>query len=372
MALDLGNLLQTYNGTAMLAAGAAEWGFIDQKWYLAIPATMNDDAHMPDALTIDQTNWTVDEQRTFMKANYKRMIAGGVSQDEALFVTLFRIHIVRRGGIIRMANRAVFEDEYSVEPHAGANWNAAENDIPNNQNAPSMARWVKRFGNAIIHAMVYGFITRGHHYKQEMSDLYSRLLESQGVDRNPGFQLPSFETLFRSSLHAFGVKPLVDITLDDKTNNKMMASMAVRFTPHAPVAGSAHISTLNATLEHMKKEQWYGAFNTKFRVNIERIQAEVATIATRPYEFHVSSRIVTGQAKRTISNDATIAFNRLSQYALGYIDYLGRKHSLSGQRAVTSKAGGMSALAETFSKACTTFASVKVTGDSMEAFLNSF
>lgn len=361
MAYNLEVLIDDFNGTAFAQAGAAEWGYIQPEWFLALPIGLPNSAavDLPNAFAhnagwaakVGKNDWT----KAFMKANYHLVKTVAGSNEAAYFIAALRLHYVTRGAIVNKAARKVLEDEYVFVAHQGDGWNHADNQIPQNLNQAAINKWIKRYGTCLLHSVAYMFVSRGHHYKQEYLEKYNKLADAQFIDKAPGFQLPPPDVLYRQAIHCFGVNPLLEITLADAGTSHMAAAMQLRWNPHSPVSGVAKITTSKAVLTEMKKESWWTAFSTKFQAQIGVIDQECVAISQNPYEYHVASLVVTGRARRMLTADSEAAFNRLSQFLLGYIDYLGRRHSLSGQVAITQKSGGIGPLAEGFSKACSKF-----------------
>jgi len=367
MPIDLQTLLDDYNGSAMAVAGHAEWGFIPEEWFLAVPANLA----LPANYQIGTSPFAnAGERKAFIQANFHQVRAAAGSNEAALFIALLRLHIANQGTIAAtVAARSVVEDEYNLRTPVNGNWTDPANEIPDVASSHNIAKFVKHHGNTLVHQMVYLFSARGHHWDPQYNDLYERLKRACFITGDVGFQMPSNETLYRSAIHAFGIKPLLDLTLADKNAGRMAAAMALRFTPAAPIAGVAHVTTLNAALQTMKQEAWWDVFNAKFQGEIAVIQTEVDTIHATPYTYHVAAKVF-GYANRTmVSQEAMNAFNRLAQFVLGYIDHLGRRHSLAGQQAVTQKSGGPRGMAEAFSRACDKFTKPSTDVDSMAAFL---
>lgn len=367
MALNLDTIIADYNGTSMAVAGHAEWGFIPDLWFL--PKIAGKD--YPANYVIGTSGFTdADHPKIFLKAQYAKLINGGIDPTVALFVAMLRAHMIFKGTIANdLNNRSVLEDETYVAAAAGANWADAANNIPPNPASTAIAKFVKRHGNTIVHQMVYVFSARGHHWSPDYDELYKRLRSACFMDQNPGFVLPSSEVMYRLAIHPFGIKALAALTLADKAANNMAAAMALRYTPSAPIAGVAHITTMSAVINHMRSEPWWGAFDAKFHAEVTAIDTEVGTIQGNPYEFHVAAKVFGHAARRVPSQNANKAFSSLSQYCLGYIDHLGRRHSLSGQQAITQKSGGAKGLADAFAKACDNFGKPDTDVDSMTDFL---
>lgn len=373
MALNLVNLVNDYNGAILLEPGVAEFGFVDPQWYLALPV-----GHTLPAAGAHVMNTNVIDGNlngpAFLKANYHRLVAANAlgNADKALLVTLLRYRYATVGILDSdEGRRGVVTSEYSNAANLGANWDDNANNIPVNANATSIAQFAKRYGDTILHIMVYVFCSRGHHWQPEYDALYNRLLAANNILRPVTWNFPTNEELFRHSLHCLGMRIPLEYTLWCRTNARMTNPMRLRFTPHAPIAGAAQILTCGAVLREMTSEGWWGAFYNRFQVEITAIRDEMTTIAQHPYEYHVASRILTAQPKRDLTVAAVNAFNAICQLCLGYIDHLGRRHALAGQQVITMKSGGPKALAESFSRACDRLGRPSVEGVTMVQFITN-
>jgi hypothetical protein len=143
----------------------------------------------------------------------------------------------------------------------------------------------------------------------------------------------------------------MDVVRELLAENKLPASMVIRFKPAPPIAGAAHITTLHAIFNDMKRHAlWERLYDWK-KLQLQVITAEVKIIELSPYSYHVASKVLCGQERRMISKEATEAFLELAPIALGYIRFLGKKHSLSGQQAVTRKYGGIDPACEMWGEA---------------------
>lgn len=352
MALDIGNLINDYNGAILLSPGHAEWGYVDPGWYLQIPLGANLGAIGQHALGVTPFGPNLNANN-FLKANYSALFALTGNADKSLFGALLRYHFARQGMIdADLGRRGVVEDEYAVRANLGADWNDPLNNIPANPNSQAMAKWIKKYGNIVCFMLSYVFTARGHHWEPEFDELYTRLMRASFVVKPTTWTFPSNEELFRLMLHCFGIKIPFDFTIAEKTAGRMVHPMAIRFQPHAPVAGAAQITTSVAILREMRTEGWWGSFEAKFQAHVDTLANEATTIALNPYEYHVASLVLTSQPKRNISPASLVSFNRLSQFMLGYLDHIGRRHPLSNQKVITSKSGGLKPLAESFARAC--------------------
>jgi hypothetical protein len=373
MALNLVNLLNDYNGAVFLEPGSAEWSYVEPIWFLQLPYGHNIAANGAFALGTTAFGPNL-SQTNFLKANYAALVDATAlaNADKALFGTLLRMHGATAGLIDSdLARRCVVEDEYVVRNPQNGNWDDAINAIPANARSREIAVYVKKYGDTFFQMMVYVFLARGHHWQDDYDPLYDRLLSACNVPRPTTWVLPTNREIFRQIMHCFGVHIPCRFALWCSAHNRMANPMRLRFNPHPPIAGAAQITTLAATLLEMHTEGWWGAFAIKFQPEIAAIDNEVAAIDHDPYRYHVASRVITGQAKIDLSPQSTAAFTSLAQYALGYIDYLGRKHSLAGQKVITQKAGGQKTLADTFSRACDRLGKPDINVADMATFINA-
>jgi hypothetical protein len=359
MALNLDELIATYNGTALLEAGHQEWGYIDDIWYLAVPDTYAtaseenkkywEEIHLGRSAFIDYPLFT---KQDFIKANYQRLFRATNSPELALFGTLYRMTLVDQGLFCSdKGKRRVAVDEYVIVKPINNRWDAAENNLPVIVASNAIAAYAKRFSTTFIAHLAFIFSARGHHYAPEYNEHYKRLQDACFITSPSAFPMPSNEFLYRSFVHCFGVHPIIELALAFNAASKLPSAMKLRFDPHPPIAGCAHITTLKAILNAMEKEVLWKTIGSKFDREVDLINQEVALIRKSPFLYHVSSRCISGQPRVMVSQHAMEAFNKLSQLALGYLEYLGNKHSLYGQKAVTAKAGGVGPTAETWEDA---------------------
>lgn len=370
--MDFNTLLGDYNGSILLEPGTAEWGYVEQQWYLQIPA----DSPSPDRYSpniSDDPFGKFLSFENFIRANFSSLSKNNAlaNNDKALFGAMLRAHACKNGMFcIDLKRRAVIEDEYMQFMPEDKDWKGVT--VPDIPARKEIATFVKKFGDSLIHMMVYVFCSRGHHWQDEFDVLYDKLMKACDIIKPTTWQIPTNKEIFRQILHCFGIRLSLNFTLWCKDHNRMANPIRLRFSPHAPVAGAAQITTLNATLKEMATESWYGIFSKKYNEEISVIQAEVANIGNNPYQFHIASRIVTGEPKLDLSEKAKKSFIILSQFALGYIDHLGRRHSLSNQKVITKNSGGMKPVAEAFSKACDKLGQPSVEVRTMEDFFKQF
>lgn len=370
-------MIATYNGTALLEAGHQEWGYIDAVWYLAIPNTYNaasdENKQFWSKTRLGKSPFSdhvLFSRQEFIKANFQLLLRATNNSEMALFGSMYRMALVDQGILCMSQNeRKVAVNEYVIVDPLNGRWDAHENNLPLINSSNSIAAYVKRYATTFASHLAFIFSARGHHYTPEYNEHYKRLQDACFIVAPSSFGMPTNEYLYRSFIHCFGVSPIIELATILNRDSKLPAAMQLRFSPHAPIAGCAHITTLKAILNAMEKEVLWKSIGLKFEREVTVIDTEVGRINTRPYDYHVSSKCITGNPRIMVSQEAMEAFTKLSQLALGYLEYLGSKHSLYGQKAVTSKAGGLGPTAETWEDAFNEYGTPDIRNMSTEEFL---
>jgi hypothetical protein len=382
--MDIDNLLDIYNGTAFIEAGTQEWGYVDKQWYLQVPLTLKiADQYKPiegETAFSDKTS-----KNDFIKLNYYALAAPNAlgNSDKALFGALLRYHMVDNGMYAPdVKTRCVSEDEYTYVRGEFRQerieeklidiplYSQKEYEIPLNPNSESIAEFVKKYADTLIQIMVFVFSSKGHHWQNEYDVLYDRLMRLAFVERPINWVMPTNREIFRQIMHCFGIyRPLL-FSIFCKENSRMVAPMMLRFSPHAPVAGAAVIHTSLAIYDRMRQETWWSLYYERFKLHVDTIATEYDKVRKDPYDYHVASKVLIGKNRIMASPEFTNSFNRVSQHLLGYVNYLGKRNNLSGEKSVTSRAGGISPSGETFSDACTKLGKVSFENLNMAGFLD--
>jgi len=245
--------------------------------------------------------------------------------------------------------RNVLVDEYTYVKAPDAGWDSVI--LPKLTYMRDIAAWAKRYAPTIMSHIMFVFCARGHHWTPEYVELYQRLSANSFVAAPQGWSLPTSEVLYRSIFHCLGVSPLIRAARLLITQNKLPSSMIIRFKPAPPIAGAAHITTLNAILLDMHRHALWERLKNWKEKEVQVIEDEVEIIHADAYAYHVASKVLCGKERKMITDKAMEAFHALAPIALGYVQYLGKKHSLYGQKAVTQKYGGMDPLVEMWSDA---------------------
>lgn len=365
--MNIAELIEVFNGSVLVEAGHQEWGYIPETWHLALPIEckhLDSDDEPTKALKTswDKTQISVsffdDNQNArglcnrthFLKANYHLLTQANVTSQHALLIACMRMAIADSGAIaLDPKQRSVIVDEYTYIDPPDHDW--AKVIIPGIEKHREIAAWAKKFTGILVSHIMFLFCARGHHYMPEYNEIYQKLYRNSFINDPVGFSLPTPEIVYRLSAHCFGVAPLINWVMELKRSNKMAAAMMIRFTPHPPIAGVAQFTTMQATFDDMKRHALWERI-AKFRKDELALLKECCNdIHGDPYRYHVASKVIMGAPRMIPDQRYYDAFTKLAPIALGYIDYLGRRHSLSGQRAITQKYGGIDPAVEMWSRA---------------------
>jgi hypothetical protein len=367
--MDINDLIATFNGSAFVEAGHQEWGYVPLEWHLAIPDEVRllkegtdsekklhdywQTFHIGESFFYEEnTNVGICSRENFIKANYQLLASSGVTQSTALIITMMRLALAQQGAIaLSLHRRSVAVDEYTYVAHKGDSWKNAANNIPTIERHKEIAAWTKRFSGVLVSHIVFLFLARGHHYLPEYNEIYQKLYKACFISDPVGFALPIPEQLYRLSVHCFGVLPLLEFMMQQKLAGRMAAAMNIRYTPHAPIAGVAQFTTLAAAFQDMRRHALWTKVETYFAEPLALLREVCSLIHASPYKFHVASKVLAAGPRVIPDAKYYEAFQKLAACALGYIDYLGKKHSLAGQKAITQKYGGMDPAADMWSRA---------------------
>lgn len=376
--MDIKELLEVFNGSALMEAGHQEWGYIEEKWFLALPKSVqltessSDDVKHWAHPNIGQSPFTdvktgIIDKTQFLKANFQLLKNAGLTDDHALLGAMMRMSILEMGTLaLNPRERNVLIDEYVYYQPENDDWDKIV--LPKLATARDIAAWAKRFAPSIMSHIMFVFCARGHHWTPEFVEIYQRLTANSFIGSPQGWTIPTSEVMYRSLLHCLGVSPLIAATRDLIRGNRLPAAMVIRFKPAPPIAGAAHITTLSAIIKDMHRHALWERLKSWKHSEMNRIDQEVEEIHTDPYAFHVASKVLCGKERRVVSEAAMDAFHSLAPIALGYVRFLGKKHSLFGQKAVTQKYGGTDPLVEMWADAFDKFGLPNVQKLDIETF----
>lgn len=365
--MNITDLMNIFNGSVLVEAGHQEWGYITEPWHLALPGDCNPDVPKDQELRgavaywrkmhIGESIFTEENEKNglcsrelFIKANYSLLITAGCSTQHALLITFMRVAMAQLGAIaLDIRERHVSVDEYSYVTPPEKNWEKVT--LPLIERHREIVGWVKKFAGVIVSHIVFLFVARGHHYLPEFNEIYQKLYKSSFISDPVGFVLPVPEMLYRLSMHCFGVAPLLDAVYYMKNKNQMAAAMMIRYSPHPPIAGVAQFTTMMAAFDDMRRHSLFGKILDHVQGPLADLTELCRAIHAAPFRYHVASMVLTGQARIIPDKKYYDMFTMLAPIALGYIDYLGRKHSLAGQKAITQKYGGSDPAVDMWSRA---------------------
>jgi len=380
MALNLEQILNDYNGTSMVIAGHAEWGFIERPWYIQLPSGTNPDhpalvnhvgsmnpfrgyrigdIEYPAAMRSDD----------FIAANFAQVLSITNDEQVSLFIAMLRYTLVENGALTTDTElRGVVDDEVTIQAQPVADDIAAR--ITGMQNGGEIARWVKKYGMTYMHAMVLVFLSRGHHWSPAYEEIYGRLEAASLIQQPMNIKLPSKEQIYRLAMHGFGIKYLYGLTMEHAQNSRMASAIQLRYSPAPAIAGVAHITTCFAALTHMKAERWWPEFERVYHGEIRVLGDAVDMIIRDPTRYHIASKLITGLPRIFLPNRVKVAFETICQFVIGYIGYLGRSHTLSQQKAVSTKSGGARGVGIMFPDLLNNLARQAVRVTNMTSFLS--
>jgi hypothetical protein len=365
--MNIAELIDVFNGSVLVEAGHQEWGYIPEAFHLGLPvdckATDKDDqkkqdllkywekTHPGESIFVDKSPQNgLCRRADFIKANYFLLTQANVTPQHALLITCMRMAVADAGAIaLSTKKRNVIVDEYTYVSPPDDDW--AKIIIPVIEKNRDIAAWAKKFTGILVSHIVFLFCARGHHYLPEYNEIYQKLYRNSFVNDPVGFSLPTPETTYRLSIHCFGIAPLLEWVQQLKLENKMAAAMMIRFDPHPPIAGVAQFTTMKATFDDMRRHSLWSRIEAYRADDLMILNQCCASIRQNPFAYHVASKVITGQPRVLPLQADYEAFARLAPIALGYIDYLGRRHSLSGQKAITQKYGGIDPAVEMWSRA---------------------
>jgi len=365
--MNITELIDVFNGSVLVEAGHQEWGYIPETFHLGLPVevkpTKTDVQAKTDLLEywkktrIGESIFTdkndqhgLVNRTNFIKANFHLLTTANVTPQHALLITCMRMAVADAGAIALLTkHRNVIVDEYTYVAPPEDNWDKVV--IPAIEKHRDIAAWAKKFTGILVSHIVFLFCARGHHYLPEYNEIYQKLYRNSFVNDPVGFSLPTPETTYRLSIHCFGIAPLLEWVQALKRENKMAAAMMIRFDPHPPIAGVAQFTTMKATFDDMRRHSLWSRIETYKSEALQVLRQCCDTISSDPYAFHVASKVILGVPRKMPSQREYETFATLAPIALGYIDYLGRRHSLSGQKAITQKYGGIDPAVEMWSRA---------------------
>lgn len=279
----------------------------------------------------------------FLWANTRALLDAGLSlsNDHAVFLAYLRLQVVLAGGTARiLTERSVYVDEYAENFSTFAE---VDYDIL------PISKLITGFLNdhwlQYVALLRHLFVTRGHHYKREFSDLITKTWSATTIKATEGLAVPEWRHILRTGLHCFGIRALNILTIEGFHSGVLAKSFETRID--AAPAGAAYVRTGWAVLESMQQAQWYPSFYAAYQRQIEDLRADAEYGHMIGLRAHINAKLFNWRWSRIIISDASV--RALAPLFLGFLDTLERGESLRGQKTLNKRGDGGSALRAQFS-----------------------
>jgi hypothetical protein len=325
------------NGATGYSEDKAALGTIKSDFYLKLPTGVV----LPDRFTHNDehpSSLTDEEVEAFFVVNYVALTRSGVNPDVATFLTLLRMNMVTSGFVAKSTNeRAVYVDEYEYNV-----------DIPDEPIQVTITSEVNKFvadyWENIVAVVAHVFRVRGHHYKDEYEDLYSRTWACTTIEVPTGIRMPSWKDISTIGLHCFGVKALHLVREAAFQGGYLAKGLEIR--RNAACAGSAAVRTSAAALTEMRSNKWFSAFAEKFDVAIREILNQAVRLQNAGTRAHINAKLYDWN-DRYMGIDETHV-QTVAPYILGWIDTLDVREPITKQKAINKRAQGGSGIRTVF------------------------
>lgn len=346
---SLNEMLKDINGSTGYSEDKAALGTVTSHLFLQVTPGLV----IPDGFVIGANPFLHDgidiasqeyQQRVanFLVANHAAMMAAnvGLNSDQATFLALIRLNVVIAGGVANsMMTRAIYVNEYASNNHVATVAELVALGI-----TKVSATFVADYWLQMVMLLRHIFITRGHHYKDEYQDVIDRTWAATTIETPAGMTLPSWRHILRTALHCFGIRFMNLLAVEGRRDSKIAQSFVTRFG--AAPAGTAPIRTGYATLQSMKQAHWYHQFESAFLTQIRELEDAYDAVRRAGLRAHVNAKLFNFAWISLRVSDAPV--RPLAPYFLAYIDSLERGESLKGQRALTKRGDGGSAIRAAF------------------------
>lgn len=274
------------------------------------------------------------------------MIRKGKKLTISQFLTCFIKTLIAYSGNFQPNTnaRCVFIDEYmshDVVPE-GFTATVREMAVMKKQDATREAEEsIKRNLHRIIGTAVHVFRTRNHHWTDSSQEFVSRTWSAAWNGEPPSWPM-SDEELFRSSLHCFGMKPLVDYCV--RADRQQLLPVALKIRQTAARAGTAPVRLVAATLACMRAEPFYTEVRAAFADQIVAVNAHVEDLKVAGDKAHVNHWFMCGARARADYREALA--EPLMPIAVAYIQSLGPLATLKSQQALKKRVANHASLVD--------------------------
>jgi len=170
------------------------------------------------------------------------------------------------------------------------------------------------------------FRVRGHHYKLEYEELYTRTFA--GTLMTFPDNILTWQDIGRTAIHPFGVSALERGAAEMEANNSLPRNLLIR--RNAIPCGAALVGTTYAALKSLAGTPFYPQIRAHYTVQIDALELEYQEVITHGLAYHISAGLY-GIQKRVLN---TVSAEALAPLLGGYIDALPRESAIKGQKSL--------------------------------------
>jgi hypothetical protein len=368
---QLSYLSEGLNGPNTFSVESAAYGYIERHKRLVVPEDVRQ------WIKDNKTSWEQNDEPaqtsivslySIMYWNFARLLNGGYTRDNALFVAAFRTRLIYTGYLYASKDeRCVTIDEVDFSTVNRCHHAAAMDTIKAYQDAHNAATTdeakiqayvqhgnsekFKRFinlattaengemmkflalaSNQYAAATYLVFRQHGHHYTPELDKKYNILWKATTLAQSP--RSPGNEVIHRDAVHSFGMRALHDKFFYFLGQNKL----AETFVDRADVApaGTAMIATCYAAVNLMRSLPIWRDIYAQYKDQIDKLEAQAKSLknAKDAMQYHKNARLF-GYTRVQLNTDIA---QSLSPIAVGFIQSLGDEADLSHQKTLNKRA----------------------------------
>lgn len=282
-----------------------------------------------------------------LNCHYKR---AGRTLTAEMFLTCYIKCLIAYCGVFEpnLGRRCVFVDEYTVHeriPDDIAETLRAVQGIKQNERIREQEQSIARNLHRLIGTVVHVMRTRNHHFQESSRDFVRTTWNAAWNGQAADWGI-SDESMFRLSLHCFGLKPLNDYTARAFAQNVMPVALKIRLT--AARAGTAPVRLVHAAFQCMASEPFFEHVRAAFGERIDMVAAHVEELKAWGDAAHVNHWFISGITDRAPYNEALA--EPLMPMAVAYIKSLGKLSSLKMQKALDKRVSNHASLVDAFAE----------------------
>lgn len=283
------------------------------------------------------------------------MLRKGKRLSDEMFLTCFIKTLIAYSGVFQpdTTARCVFIDEYMVHYEVPAGFTATLREmalIKRKEEIAEVEAAIKRNVHRIIGTAVHVFRTRNHHWTDSSQEFVARTWSAAWNGEPPEWRI-SEEALFRSSLHCFGMRPLVDYT--ERANRLDILPVALKIRRTAARAGTAPVRLVAAAFACMRAEPFYPEVRAAFGDQIDAVNTHVEELKAAGDSAHVNHWFMCGVTPR--ANYREDLAEPLMPIAVAYIQSLGPQATLKSQQALRKRIANHVALVNALTEKFTSY-----------------